>query len=264
MHRFEQVKKINVGGWPHVALDRRDFALLMQHDCMRARAMTEKPLPKLAFSMNGQALSLAESDPVFRDAMQRADYIQADGQSLVIASRYLCAEPLPERIATTDFFHDCAKVAQDSGLSFYILGASQAQHDRALTEIRRLYPRLIIAGHRNGYFSADDVPAICADIVASGADVLWVGLGKPKEQLFCIDNLECLRGVGWIKSCGGLFDFLSGKHSRAPEWMQKYGLEWAYRLALEPRRLFWRYFVTNVHSLYLLLRRGSRLAHASS
>lgn len=240
-----------------MALSRADFALLMLSDCERANMSETKPLPKLAFSMNGQALSLADQSGPFREAMKIADYIQADGQSLVIASRYLSNRALPERIATTDFFHDAAAVAQTNGLSFYILGASEKDNQRAIDKIRELYPTLKIAGYRDGYFSEKDEADICSEIVASGADVLWVGLGKPKEQVFCIRNLERLRGVGWIKSCGGLFDFLSGRHSRAPMWMQRFGLEWLYRMALEPRRLFWRYFVTNIHSIFILLRRGS-------
>lgn len=255
MDQFKAIKTVEVAGWPHVALNRRDFARLMAHDCRLAREAEIKPAPKLAFSMNGQALSLAESDPSFNAAMKQADYIQADGQSLVFASRYLSPEPLPERIATTDFFHDCAKVAQECRLSFYILGASEEQHQQAIVEIRRLYPNLRIVGHRNGYFKPEEEDELCRQIVSSDADVLWIGLGKPKEQLFAIRNLEKLQGVAWIKTCGGLFDFLSGKNQRAPMWMQRYGLEWLHRLMLDPKRLFWRYFVTNLHSTYLVLRK---------
>jgi N-acetylglucosaminyldiphosphoundecaprenol N-acetyl-beta-D-mannosaminyltransferase len=243
-----------VGGWPHIALDRKAFAELMARDCMHARESKATVLPKLAFSMNGQALSLAEGKGPFRDAMLKADYIQADGQSLVIASRYLSKIVLPERIATTDFFHDAAEVAVKEGLSFYILGASEEEHQKAIENIKKNYPNLRIAGHRNGYFQPEEEADICAAIVASGTDVLWIGLGKPKEQIFCIRNQQKLKGIGWIKTCGGLFDFLSGRNSRAPRWMQDNGLEWLHRLVNDPRRFFWRYMITNAHSIIICLR----------
>jgi N-acetylglucosaminyldiphosphoundecaprenol N-acetyl-beta-D-mannosaminyltransferase len=243
-----------LGGWPHVRLTRKEFAELMTRDCLLARVSDSPLLPKLAFSMNGQALSLAATDQEFSAAMNQADYIQADGQSLVIASKYLCKNPLPEKIPTTDFFHDAAEIAQRESLRFYILGSSVDENKKAIASVKLKYPDLNIVGHRDGYFNAADEDAICQEIVSSGADVLWLGLGKPKEQLFCIRNKEKLRGVGWIKTCGGLFDFLSDKNSRAPEWMQNSGLEWLYRTIQEPRRLFWRYLTTNVHTIYLLLK----------
>jgi N-acetylglucosaminyldiphosphoundecaprenol N-acetyl-beta-D-mannosaminyltransferase len=249
---------VEVGGWPHVKLGRQGFAELMVFDCMAARQAAFNSLPKLAFSMNGQALSLAETDKEFRTAMRAADYIQADGQSLVFASRLLHrGASLPERISTTDFFHDAARIAQKKGVKFFMLGGTAESNAQAVKQARLLYPELQIVGSRNGYFDSSDEPNICREIVESGADVLWVGLGKPKEQLFCIRNRENLRGVAWIKTCGGLFDFLSGKNVRAPKWMQKAALEWFYRMALEPRRLFWRYFTTNIHSIFIIAIRRS-------
>lgn len=249
----DTMKFSEVGGWSHVAVTRKQFAELMLEDCLKARQSAGGLLPKLAFSMNAQALSLASTNPDFERAMRQADYIQADGQSLVFSSRVLSKVPLPERIATTDFFHDAAALAQQEGLRFYILGADETQNTMSVKKISELYPGLKIAGYRHGYFHQSEEPEICAEIVRSGADVLWVGLGKPKEQLFCVRNLEALRGVGWIKTCGGLFDFLSGKNSRAPLWMQNAGLEWLHRMLLNPRRLFMRNLVTNTHAVFILL-----------
>jgi N-acetylglucosaminyldiphosphoundecaprenol N-acetyl-beta-D-mannosaminyltransferase len=243
-----------LGGWEHVRLTREGFAQLMMRDCLIARESSVPAIPKLAFSMNGQALSLTATDCNFRNAMQQADYIQADGQSLVIASRYLCKNPLPEKIPTTDFFHDAARIAQKTGLKFYILGASATDNKLTVENVAKLYPTLKIVGYRDGYFSENEDDTICQEIVSSGADVLWLGLGKPKEQIFCLRNKDKLAGVAWIKTCGGLFDFLSEKNSRAPEWMQNAGLEWLYRTIQEPRRLLWRYLTTNVHTIYMLLK----------
>jgi N-acetylglucosaminyldiphosphoundecaprenol N-acetyl-beta-D-mannosaminyltransferase len=86
-------------------------------------------------------------------------------------------------------------------------------------------------------------------------DILWLGLGVPLEQQFAIRNRQRLLNVGVIKTSGGLFDVLSGEKPRAPLWMINAGLEWAYRLYLEPARLAGRYLLTNPHALYLLLTR---------
>src|SRR5260370_11722482 len=87
-------------------------------------------------------------------------------------------------------------------------------------------------------------------------DYLKVSLGVPYEQAFVEEFTPRLSNVGVIKTSGGLFNFLSGSRSRAPQWMQDVGLEWAWRIWLEPRRLFWRYFTTNPRALYLLFNRS--------
>jgi exopolysaccharide biosynthesis WecB/TagA/CpsF family protein len=93
----------------------------------------------------------------------------------------------------------------------------------------------------------------------AGPDILWVGMGIPGEQAFSLRQRERLTGVGIVKTSGGLFDFLSGKNSRAPAWMQAAGLEWLYRTALEPRRLLGRYLRSNPHAAYLLLTQSGRV-----
>lgn len=229
----------------------------MVEDCLTARSSHAEP--KLVFDLNGQGISLAETDRAYREAMRAAHYIHADGQVLFFVSRlFHGANGLPERLSTTDYFHDAADVAVAHGLRFYLLGASEETIAAARSRIAAMYPGLVIAGARSGYFSEQDEKAICDEIVDSGADVLWLGMGKPKEQLFAFRNSEHLKRVGWIVTCGGLFDFLSGKNSRAPKWMQAAGFEWLYRLCLEPRRLARRYLTTNVHAAYLLLARGGR------
>ena len=123
-----------------------------------------------------------------------------------------------------------------------------------------LYPRLRILGYRDGYFGSDQEPGIIADINAARPDILWVGMGAPREQAFAVRNRRHLHGVGIIKTSGGLFDFLSGNVRRAPVWMQSIGLEWAYRTFLEPRRLAGRYLMTNPHAVFLLLTQTHRLS----
>lgn len=242
-----------VGGLPTVRASRKELASMMVADCRLARAEGDRWLPKLVFSSNGQGVALAGMDDAFRDVMLQASWIHADGQSVVFASKMTTA-PLPERIATTDFFHDAARAAIEGDLSFYIFGGSERQNRNAVERIGVLYPELKIAGRRNGYFDPAENDEICRDIRESGADVLWVGLGKPRQEEWCVRNRDLLQGIGWIKTCGGLYAFLSGEAPRAPGWMQNLGLEWLFRAMRDPKRLLWRYLTTNPYSIYRLIR----------
>ncbi len=249
-----EINRVLVGGLETVSLSRRALAEAMVHDCMTARRAGNDWLPKLVFSSNGQGVALAAEDAAFLKAMATADIIHADGMPVVFASK-LTRHPLPERIATTDFFHDAAEAATEHKLKFFMLGATEAQNEAAVRSISRMYPSLKIVGRRNGYFTEAEDEDVCAEVRASGADVLWVALGKPKQEFWSVRNRHRLAGVGWVKTCGGLYAFLAGDAPRAPQWMQSLGLEWLYRGLQEPRRLGTRYLVTNPYAFYQLVRR---------
>lgn len=210
--------------------------------------------PFYSTSANGQVIALCHHDREFDAMLRQADQIHADGMSLVIFSRKFCRQALRERVATTDLVHAVARRAEETGSRFYFLGGSEEVNRAAVEEMQTLYPRLVFSGRRNGYFSRAEEEAILADIAASKTDILWVGFGIPLEQRFVSRNLDRLSGVAVIKTCGGLFDFLAGKNSRAPQWMQDMGLEWLYRAMLEPKRLGKRYLLTNPIAIYSLLK----------
>lgn len=249
---------VRVGGLDITPITRQQLARLMVQDCAVRSSGTA---PKLVFSANGEAIARAGFDPRFREAMDGADLIHADGMAAVFASRLGQRRKLPERVATTDFFHDAAAAAEAQGLSFYFLGGREEQNKAAVEAVRRSYPELRIAGRWHGFFAPHETKSICAGIRNSGADVLWVGLGRPLQELWASENRHRLEGVGWVKTCGGLFSFLSGDAKRAPLWVQRSGLEWSHRLMWEPRRLGPRYAKSNVQALYRMLvdgRRGGR------
>jgi exopolysaccharide biosynthesis WecB/TagA/CpsF family protein len=230
----------------------------MVGDCLAARKAPRSP--KLVFASNGHAIAFAALDSEFRAKFEQADLIHADGEPVVFASKLLTSTPVPERSATTDFIFDAADAAQKHGLKFYLLGATEDVNTRAAETLKKHYPGIQIVGRRNGYFTQADEAEICAEINASGADVLWVGLGVPFEYDFSLRNKTRLM-VGWVVTCGGCFNFAAGDYKRAPLWMQKCGLEWLYRFLREPRRLFWRYAVTNpIAMVMLLLKTGARVA----
>lgn len=243
-----------VGGMKTISITRKEFAQVMLSDCKEARKNYPNGVPKSVFSSNGQGVALYGKDKEFRKVMDRADIIHADGMSVVYGSRLFYKKGLPERIGTTDFFHDVAEVANRHKLRFYMLGGKPEQNEKVVKAVKDKYPNIIICGHRHGYFAEEENEDICKNIVDSKTDVLWVALGKPKQEFWVDANKDNLKGVGWIKTCGGLYAFLTNEVKRAPKWMQNCGLEWLFRAFQEPRRLAKRYFLTNPYSIYRILR----------
>lgn len=253
----DDIPRVRLGGLDVARVSREELARIMVRECLAARGEGRPGLPKLVFSCNGEGVALAARDEAFRRVMEEADIIHADGMSAVLASK-LTPAPLPDRIATTDFFHDAARAAIEADLAFFILGGTEKANAATCASIRRLYPGLRIAGRAHGYHPPSEDARICALIRESGADVVWVGLGKPRQEQWCARNRERLRGVGWLKTCGGLYAFLTGDVPRAPGWMRRAGLEWLYRTWKEPRRLGLRYLTTNPIAFYLFLTRSTR------
>jgi exopolysaccharide biosynthesis WecB/TagA/CpsF family protein len=217
--------------------------------------------PLYLTSANGEVLARCSTEPVIDRLFRSADLINADGQPLVTMSRFKSALPLPERVATTDLFHVVARKAQAVGLTFYMFGADEAENATAVANVRKMYPGLRIVGRSHGYLRGDALKAKIDEINALAPDFLWVALGVPYEQTLVEEFASRLSNVGVIKTSGGLFNFLSGSRSRAPQWMQRIGMEWAWRAWLEPRRLLWRYLTTNPRALFLLLAK-SKLSHS--
>lgn len=206
--------------------------------------------PALVFDCNGQALSLSATCPTYRSDLLCADIIHADGQSIVTASRWLPGPPIAERSATTDMFLDSIARAQASRLRYFLLGGTEEVNAACAAEVDRRVPGLIVGRH-HGYWSPEQEPAVVEAINAAQADVVWVGLGKPLEQRFCVRQQSNIR-AGWLVTCGGLFKVVAGPYRRAPRWMQRAGLEWLMRLATDPRNVAWRYLTTNPHAMWLI------------
>ncbi|MCC2113982.1 MAG: WecB/TagA/CpsF family glycosyltransferase [Hyphomicrobiales bacterium] len=247
------VPTVTIGGLPIAVLDRAEAAELM----LTAAADHRRGDRPLYFtSANGEVIARVHADPEIGDLFRCADQIVADGQPMVIASRWLTQRRLPERVATTDLFHDVARRAEKTGQTFYMLGASPSENTEAAAAVRAAYPRLKLVGNCHGYLAGAELDAKLSEINRLAPDILWLAMGVPREQIFVRDHAAKLPRVGLIKTSGGLFNFLSGTNPRAPGWMQRTGLEWAFRLLLEPKRLAWRYLTTNPMAAYLMLTRS--------
>lgn len=191
-------------------------------------------------------------DPALHDAVSGCDLVVADGQSVVWASRLLRAR-LPERVAGIDLFQRLLVEAEVRGLTVYFLGARPEVLAEMIRRIRHWYPKLRIAGSRDGYFADDQATGVADAIAASGTDLLFLGMTSPKKERFVADHGR-RTGARVVHGVGGSFDVLAGVVRRAPLRWQRSGLEWLYRALQEPRRLGRRYLTTNAAFAALVVR----------
>jgi N-acetylglucosaminyldiphosphoundecaprenol N-acetyl-beta-D-mannosaminyltransferase len=207
--------------------------------------------PHYAAVMNAAKIVAASKDPVLKRTLLEADLVTADGMSIVWASRVL-GQPLKQRVTGIDLFERLVHRAAEQGWSVYFLGSREQSVSRVAEEFVKSHPTLRIAGWRNGYFDESDSESVAGAIRASKADLLFVAMGSPAQELWIDSNLE-RAGVHFAMGVGGSFDHVSGFARRAPGWMQRMGLEWLYRLMREPRRLWRRYLIGNAVFTWLIL-----------
>lgn len=206
--------------------------------------------------INAAKVVKLRANPELRDSLLECDILLADGQSVVWASRLL-RRPLPERVAGIDLFQALLELARNKGKSVYLLGAKPDVLEKLEERLAATYPELKIAGSRDGYFDDSDGAQIAADIRESGADMLFLGMVSPKKEIFLGSYGDSL-GVPILHGVGGSFDVLAGITKRAPVRWQRIGMEWAYRLVQEPRRMWKRYLTTNSAFIVLTAKEAVR------
>lgn len=219
----------------------------------------ERP-PVTIVGPNAHLVNLAERDERFAAAMQSADLSVPDGMSVVWAARLLGAA-MPERVAGGDLMEKvCAQAAQ-YGLRVFFLGGATGAAIMAAWHLRRRYPGLNICGTscpQPGFeASPAELARIRGEIEQAQPDLVCVAFGAPKQEIWIHENRDQLR-VGAILAVGGALDRQAGLWRRAPLWMQRIGMEWSYRLMLEPRRLWRRYLLGNPQFVALVLRQWAR------
>ena len=188
---------------------------------------------------------------LWRDVVA-SDIVGVDGVGIILGARMLGVR-VPERVAGVDLMERILERAAEHRWRPYLLGATEAVLDQAVDELGRRHPGLELAGIRNGYFSAEEEPDVVAAINASGADCLFIGMPTPRKERFLAAHRGELN-VPFIMGVGGGIDVLAGHVNRAPHWVQRGGLEWAFRIVQEPRRMWRRYFDTNLAYAGILLR----------
>lgn len=201
-------------------------------------------------TVNVAILMMMRKDARLRRFVENAWCCVADGTPLVWASRLL-RNPVPERVTGVDLVEMLCEQAAKTDVGVYLLGARQHVVEGVANRLRERYPGLRISGYDDGYFQSEGAEARSDAVRNSGAKILIVAMGVPRQEHFIEEQWERL-GVNFAIGVGGSFDVLAGLRKRAPVFLQRIGLEWAYRLYQEPRRLFHRYLTTNSRFIFLM------------
>ncbi|MHB8899058.1 MAG: WecB/TagA/CpsF family glycosyltransferase [Thermoguttaceae bacterium] len=192
------------------------------------------------------ALVTASRDPALREAVNQFQMVAPDGQPVRWALNRLYGTGLRDRVYGPELMLRLCREAESTGVSVYLYGSSEPVMESLCRELRSRYPGLAIAGTESPPYrplTSEEDEEVVQRINASGAGIVFIGLGAPKQDLFAHAHRGRIEGV---QVCvGAAFDFHAGSLKMAPPWMQQCGLEWLYRLLREPRRLWRRYLVTN-------------------
>lgn len=202
-------------------------------------------------TVNVAILMMMRADPRLQKFVDNAALVVADGQPLVWCAPWL-GQKIPERVTGVDLVDVVCERAALLGKRVYLLGAAQSVVATLAQRLQERHKGLLIS-FSDGYFGKTEAQARAEMIRSGGADILFVGMGVPRQENFLEEHLHrtgaCV-GIG----VGGSFDVLAGLRSRAPLWVQNIGMEWFYRLVQEPRRLFLRYLCTNCQFIWLIFR----------
>ena len=207
--------------------------LTQQEAAQRGRQLLEEDKFHYVVTPNPEFLLAAEKDPEFRRVLNAADLVLPDGIGGVYSAKIL-GTPLKERVPGIEFAEAMLSALNDMGGRLYLLGAKPGVAEEAGRRICARYPALVLCGTHDGYFK--DEQAILPEIAAAKPDLLFVCLGAPKQEKW-MARWGRHTGAKLAIGLGGCLDVFAGNVQRAPERWQKLGLEWAYRLKKEPKRI---------------------------
>lgn len=218
--------------------------------------------------VNVACLNIAAEEPAYLQALQASDRVLADGIGVKLAGTWL-GTPIRQNVNGTDLFPRLlaamghAAAERKRRYRVYLLGGKPGIPDRVREYIEHNFPSVEVVGHRDGYFKDDDIPAMCAAIRDAETDLLLVAMGVPRQELFLAQHLQSCQARVAV-GVGGLFDFYSGNIPRAPQWLRDIGMEWSWRLAQEPRRMWRRYLLGNAVFLFRVFQSRLRQGRGQS
>ncbi|MGH9595067.1 MAG: WecB/TagA/CpsF family glycosyltransferase [Bryobacteraceae bacterium] len=229
--------RIEILGVPIDAVTRTEARL-------KAEKLLQEPGGHLITTPNPEMLVLADKLPPFKSALQQAALAIPDGVGLLYVARKMGTR-IPERVAGSDFMLDVAEIASNKRASVYLLGGEKAEvWNEAAAELRRRLPDIRIVGAESGGMigrNGDGTWEMDSDLLdrirVAGPDILFVAFGHGKQEMWIVDHLKDLPSVRLAMGIGGTFDFLAGRVKRAPVFLRKAGLEWLWRLVIEPWRI---------------------------
>ena len=208
--------------------------------------------------VNAHVLNQSFTDPELRGALQKSDLVYCDGYGVRLAAKAV-GLAVPHRMTGADWIWGVAALCQQSGLSLYLLGSEPGSSADAAKQLKRWYPRLDVRGSHHGYFEIGSPHSerVLEHIAEHRPDVVLVGMGTPQQELW-VDRYFDRIDAGVVWTVGALFDYLSGRTPRAPHWLADNGLEWIFRLTVEPRRMWRRYLLGNPAFLWRVLEERRR------
>ena len=227
-----------------------DILTMAETVALASAAMRDRR-PTHHVAINVAKLVNMRDQPELKDDVERADIAGIDGMGIILALK-LRGLLVPERVPGVDLMQNLLAVCARQGFRPYFLGAEPSVLAAAVRVAQERHPELQFAGQQDGYFKPHEEARVVEVIRASSADCLFVGMPTPAKERFLATHRHEL-GVPFIMGVGGSFDILAGKTQRAPKMLQRWGLEWLYRIYQEPRRMWRRYARTNMIFARLLL-----------
>ena len=228
-------------------------ALTYSDLCQQVDAWTfQGTTAKFCCYVNPHSIVMSHSDSDFRAATSAADLVMADGAGIILASKIL-GLPIHKRVCGPTSMLAVIEYGIDKDFKHYFFGASEECLEKLSSNIKGKFPNAAIVGTESPPYRAvseEENDAMIRRINESGANMLWVGLGAPKQEKWIAQNLDKLLNVNVVFGVGAAFDYHAGVVKWAPTWIRSIGLEWAYRFVQQPRRLLKR----NINSLVFLSR----------
>lgn len=206
------------------------------------------------FFANAHTMNTCYKEPALRAALEQSNLLLADGSGVLWGSK-LVGKSLSYNLNGTDLIPALCREGRTRGLSIYLLGAKPGVADDAAANLLAACPGLTIAGKRDGYFKTNEIENVLADIRDAKPHVLLVAMGVPNQELWISQHADRLPGITCI-GVGGLFDFLAKRVKRAPWIFRAIGMEWFWRMMMEPGRLWRRYLIGNIVYFGHLFRHG--------
>ncbi len=207
----------------------------MEGALARIDQFVEERSPHMVVTSDTPSIVRAHDDAEYQEIVQAADMVTADGRGVLWMARVL-GLPVTERVSGVDLVERICARARDKGYSVYFLGAMPGVAEEAARALETRCPGLKIAGIQHGYFTPEEEPEIVRQIAAAKPDIIFVALGAPRQEKWIHQHMTELQ-VPVAIGVGGSLDVFAGRVPRAPQWMQKMGLEWLYRVLREPKRL---------------------------
>lgn len=201
--------------------------------------------------VNADCMLITQKNKEYRLVLNTADLVYADGVGVVYGAK-LWGHTLPGRSTAADFMPDFCRTFADKGLRLFFLGAKPGVARAAADRLMEKIPHLMVVGTHHGYFKQEETQQVIAEVNGADPDIVVIGFGAPAQELWIRDHAGQLNAsVLW--GVGGLFDFLSGRTPRGPQWLLDNGFEWLCRLIAEPKRLWRRYLLGNTKFVLSLL-----------